>query len=85
MIEVVSTKPLMSSIRGNELGIFTLCLINLNKIVKLKYAIELQQRCQINDGSFTIFTQFWGEALSTANYLLNRVNTKPKDLTPYEY
>ena len=28
---------------------------------------------------------FWGEALSTANYLLNRVNTNPKNLTPYEY
>ena len=28
---------------------------------------------------------FWGEALTTANYLLNKVNTKSKDLTPYEY
>ena len=28
---------------------------------------------------------FWGEALSTANYLLNRVNTNSKNLTPYEY
>ena len=28
---------------------------------------------------------FWGEALTTANYFLNKVNTKSKDLTPYEY
>ena len=28
---------------------------------------------------------FWWEALSTTTYLLNRVNTKYKDLTPYEY
>ena len=28
---------------------------------------------------------FWEEALTIANYLLNRVNTKSKDLTPYEY
>ena len=28
---------------------------------------------------------FWGEALTIANYLLNKVNTKSKDLTPYEY
>ena len=28
---------------------------------------------------------FWGEALSTINYLLNRINTKSKDLTPYEF
>jgi hypothetical protein len=28
---------------------------------------------------------FWGEALSTAAYILNRVKTKSKLLTPYEY
>ena len=27
---------------------------------------------------------FWGEALSTAAYILNRVETKAKPLTPYE-
>jgi hypothetical protein len=28
---------------------------------------------------------FWGEALSTAAYILNRIKTKSKPLTPYEY
>jgi hypothetical protein len=27
----------------------------------------------------------WGEALSTASYILNRSKTKTKRLTPYEY
>ena len=27
---------------------------------------------------------FWGEALSTAAYILNRVKTKSKPLTPFE-
>ena len=28
---------------------------------------------------------FWGEGLTTTNYLLNKVNIKSKDLTSYEY
>ena len=28
--------------------------------------------------------QFWGEALSTTTYILNRVHIKAKPLTPYE-
>ena len=28
---------------------------------------------------------FWGEALSTSSYILNRITTKSKKLTPFEY
>ena len=41
MIEVVSMKLLINFVRGKELGIFTLCLTNLNKMVVLKDVIEL--------------------------------------------
>ena len=36
MIDVVSMKLLMIFVRGKELGIFTLCFTNLNKMVLLK-------------------------------------------------
>ena len=29
--------------------------------------------------------QFWGEALSTTQYILNKVKTKSKDMTLYEF
>jgi hypothetical protein len=32
-----------------------------------------------------LLVHFWGEALSTTTYILNRVKTKSKPLTPYEY
>ena len=28
---------------------------------------------------------FWGEAFSTSSYILNRITTKSKKLTPFEY
>ena len=41
MVEVVNMKSLMSFVKGNELSTFILCLINFNKMVLPKDAIEL--------------------------------------------
>ena len=86
MVEVVNMKSLMSSVKGNELSTFILCLINFNKN-------GIAERCNrtLMEMSRSMMTHsqlplsFWGEALTTANYFLNKVNTKSKDLTPYEY
>src|SRR3984885_14576424 len=48
---------------------------------KNRYIVEMT-RCMLNDAGLP--SQYWGEALITANHLQNRLPVEGKDITPYE-
>src|SRR5436190_5286002 len=49
---------------------------------QLAYFLVVMVRCMMVQASLSI--SFWGDALLTAAYLLNRVPSKTVELTPYE-